>query len=159
MIEQIDATHFKTDDGMIWPTIDDAATHETRMQLEAAYNTARREFGEFLASTQKTADQHPFTFHEFTDYYYVMPGWAGRPQIQSVAFGADSNRGWGWSWTEEGEFIIRARDDRGKELEFPIGILFLKIENAERALVTALENWLEEQQNYLDAKRRALPKQ
>ena len=116
-----------------------------------AYQAARRNFGDLLAESFRTADGVPFAFGIFRDYYYVAPGWGEEPCIRAVGFICGS---WEYDldkYHETGHFRLVTTDaaNNNRRTEYDIADLYYHKGNAERALVVAMRDWMQRKQDDL----------
>lgn len=113
----------------------------------------RREFGRALARSQVTADGFTFEFGVLRTYFYVTPGYFGKPDIESVSFfGINFN----FQHYEEDDRFVILQERNGVMQEYSISNLYYRRDNADIALLAAQEEWLREREEEIEELRSRL---
>lgn len=127
----------RTSDGREFTNPKEAERHQEMLSAREAFADAHRKLGRALARTQTTADGEPFDFGVFRTYYYVREPYGQTPRLGEVSFYA-----FDFSFTERDDVFTIIQRDKGNETHYHINELYLHRDNAERALLAALEAWL-----------------
>ena len=151
MVKKQETTTYCTTDGAKFTDPQAAERHEAIVTAMHAYQAARRNFGDMLAESFRTADGVPFEFGIFRDYYYVTPGWDGVPMIHTVNFNCGN---WEYQldeYHETGRFSLATidRGDNNRRTEYKIADIYRHKANAERALVETMRAWVKGKQDDL----------
>lgn len=135
-------TTYKTQDGREYTNEKDALKHERLNELEEKYDNAKTNYAKALWETQNTADGKPFDLGVWKNYYYVSPGYFGKPTLREIHFYV-----WSMHLDEDDILNIRYHEDttNGRQwTNYKISDLYSSKLQAEYALVDALREWLQE---------------
>lgn len=135
-------TTYKTQDGREYANEKDALKHERLKELREKYDNAKHVYAKALWETQVTADGKPFDLAVWRNYYYVSPGYFGKPNLKEIHFYT-----WSMELDEDDILCIRYHEDttNGRQwTSYKINELYSSRVLAEYALVDALLEWLRE---------------
>lgn len=130
----------------------DADRHELLIEARTAYQNAREVFGRLLSDQQLTADGERFDYERWRDYYWITPGWNGRPELEAVSFGYGTQFDFE-DHTDAPEITLKRGAAKNDTRTYRISDLYSSQTKAEAALLIAAETWLAEQREAVDRLR------
>ncbi len=134
------APKYQSSDGQEFFTEEEAHRHEVLITLKSKYLDARHDYMQALASLQTTADGSLFNFSMLTTYYYITPGYYGKPEIADVSFYL-----WNCDLNDSDEAVIVQVEERNGSkvrVEYRISNLYRSRKIALKKLAEERKAWL-----------------
>jgi hypothetical protein len=143
---------YRTSDGREFDQKADAERHDALVEARRAYQDAREVFGRLLSAAQLTADGERFDYTRWREYYWITPGWNGRPELEAVSFGYGTTFGFDYH-SDRPEITVQRGGATRDTRTYQVSELYSSQAKAEAALLVAAEKWLEEQKAAIERLR------